>query len=131
MKLFYLSRIHRADSSSKWPLGLRRIQLLTCLYSPKVNKGPSSGSAALLNSLYILSTEGEIRLDSQNTADILSSLDSKHFWLYWKLDNAHVEQLQLGLADEEEALVKWPVPVTFSPTQIKVLRVPESNVEIR
>ena len=70
-------------------------------------------------------------MDSQNTADILSSLDSKHFWLYWKLDNAHVEQLQLGLADEEEALVKWPVPVTFSPTQITVLRVPESNVEIR
>ena len=130
MKLFYLSRIHRADSSSKWPLGLRRIQLLTCLYSPKVNKGLSKASAALLNSLYIFSTEGEIRLDSQNTADILS-MDSKHFWLYWKLDNAHVEQLQLGLADEQEALVKWPVPVTFSPSQITVLRVPESDVEIR
>ena len=70
-------------------------------------------------------------MDSQNTADILSSLDSKHFWLYWKLDNAHVEQLQLGLADEQEALVKWPVPVTFSPSQITILRVPESDVEIR
>ena len=69
-------------------------------------------------------------MDSQNTADILS-MDSKHFWLYWKLDNAHVEQLQLGLADEQEALVKWPVPVTFSPSQITVLRVPESVVEIR
>ena len=69
-------------------------------------------------------------MDSQNTADILS-MDSKQFWLYWKLDNAHVEQLQLGLADEQEALVKWPVPVTFSPSQITVLRVPESDVEIR
>ena len=69
-------------------------------------------------------------MDSQNTADILS-MDSKHFWLYWKLDNAHVEQLQLGLADEQEALVKWPVPVTFSPSQITILRVPESDVEIR
>ena len=69
-------------------------------------------------------------MDSQNTADILS-MDSKRFWLYWKLDNAHVEQLQLGLADEQEALVKWPVPVTFSPSQITILRVPESDVEIR
>ena len=69
-------------------------------------------------------------MDSQNTADILS-MDSKQFWLYWKLDNAHVEQLQLGLADEQEALVKWPVPVTFSPSQITFLRVPESDVEIR
>ena len=69
-------------------------------------------------------------MDTQNTADILSK-NSRHFWLYWKLDNAHVEQLQLGTLTDDQAIIKWPVPVTFSPTQISVQKAPESHVEIR
>ena len=40
--------------------------------------------------------EYEIRLDTKNTPQILSPGEERHFWLDWKLDHAHVAQLQLG-----------------------------------
>ncbi len=75
---------------------------------------------------------GEIRLQSQNTPQILSESEERHFWLNWKLDNAHVSTLQLGrLAAEkgeelqqehqDEVIIKWPIPVTFTPTKISAL----------
>lgn len=83
---------------------------------------------------------GEMRLDSQNTAGILSENDERHFWLNWKLDKAHVAQLQLGRPtkgenkreEQEEVIIKWPIPVTFTPTKITARSMmPEPHVQIR
>ena len=91
--------------------------------------------------------EYEIRLDTQNTPQILSPVEERHFWLDWKLDHAHVAQLQLGRGgkgghgghgslgslngEDEEVILKWPIPVTFAPTKISALTMPQANVEIR
>ena len=89
--------------------------------------------------------EYEIRLDTQNTPQILSPVEERHFWLDWKLDHAHVAQLQLGrtilrskgstaaAADGGggEVILKWPIPVTFAPTRISALMMPQAHVEIR
>jgi len=88
--------------------------------------------------------EYEIRLDTQNTPQILSPAEERHFWLDWKLDHAHVAQLQLGRGgkgghgghgslngEDEEVILKWPIPVTFAPTKISALTMPQANVEIR
>ena len=88
--------------------------------------------------------EYEIRLDTQNTPQILSHVEERHFWLDWKLDHAHVAQLQLGRGgkgghgslgslngEDEEVILKWPIPVTFAPTKISALTMPQANVEIR
>ena len=40
--------------------------------------------------------QDEVRLNSQNTPQILSPVEEREFWLDWKLDHAHVAQLQLG-----------------------------------
>ena len=40
--------------------------------------------------------QDEVRLNSQNTPQILSPVEERDFWLDWKLDHAHVAQLQLG-----------------------------------
>lgn len=82
---------------------------------------------------------GEIRLESQNTAGILSENDERHFWLNWKLDKAHVAQLQLGRPtdarnkrEQEEVIIKWPIPVTFTPSKITARSMmPEPHVQIR
>ena len=93
--------------------------------------------------------EYEIRLDTKNTPQILSPLEDRHFWLDWKLDHAHVAQLQLGRTilrskgvtggaagtddggEVGEVILKWPIPVTFAPTRISTLMMPQAHVEIR
>ena len=93
--------------------------------------------------------EYEIRLDTKNTPQILSPGEERHFWLDWKLDHAHVAQLQLGRTilrskgvtggaagtddggEVGEVILKWPIPVTFAPTRISALMMPQAHVEIR
>ena len=77
---------------------------------------------------------------SEKTSQILSPWDDaeSQFWLTWKLDHAHVAQLQLGRKlrtdpKKEEVVIKWPIPVTFKPSRITAhqLKRPEPLSEIR
>ena len=87
--------------------------------------------------------QDEVRLNSQNTPQVLSPVEERDFWLDWKLDHAHVAQLQLGCSQcgrvggkgghgkDDEVMLKWPIPVTFAPTRISALMMPQAHVEIR
>ena len=81
-------------SNSKFKIGIGASQnSITWLSHIKGKKRLGKAASSGFNTNEV---QDEVRLNSQNTPGILSSLEERDFWLDWKLDHAHVAQLQLG-----------------------------------
>ena len=67
-------------------------------------------------------TDGEVRLITANTPQILSS--TTRYWLSWEVDAAHVRCIRLDTNNDgsnEGTIINWPIPLTFSPRRISAL----------
>ena len=76
----------------------------------------------------------EERLQTEITPSILSASKPRLFYVSWRTDLAHQGRLEFGLTrtgKESQPLIAWPIPVSFVPKEIVVVKVPGSHLDIK